>query len=414
MSGGPPHARRLAQVEDAFRTLNERYLGAEPGFDATYQVRLGDVGRTWEVRCTTDGVRVRKGCSSRQPDVVIGTDAETWLRLREGALSGIEAFSQRLLYARGDLDLAVGFEGLWRLPNGRPPLLRVHNVALPGRRVSTLTMGEGPDVLLLHGLGGTKTSFFDTAAALSGTYRVHAIDFPGFGGSSKPATAPYNARWFAETVISVMDALEIDRAHVVGNSMGGRVAIEVGLRAPDRVRGLALLCPAVAFVRRGYHPIVRLARPEFGLLPHRFGRATVAKQFWSMFHDPDSVDPAVADVAVDEFQRIYSSAGARFAFLCSARNIYLDKPYGKDGFYPRLSELAPPALFVWGSHDPLIPPAFKRHVAEWLPSAEQIVLHGCGHVPQVERPEQTNGLLQRFLGRVDALGATPRTYRAAA
>ena len=414
MSGGPPHARRLAQVEDAFRTLNERYLGAEPGFDATYQVRLGDVGRTWEVRCTTDGARVRKGCSSRQPDVVIGTDAETWLRLREGALSGIEAFSQRLLYARGDLDLAVGFEGLWRLPNGRPPLLRVHNVALPGRRVSTLTMGDGPDVLLLHGLGGTKTSFFDTAAALSGTYRVHAIDFPGFGGSSKPATAPYNARWFAETVISVMDALEIDRAHVVGNSMGGRVAIEVGLRAPDRVRGLALLCPAVAFVRRGYHPIVRLARPEFGLLPHRFGRATVAKQFWSMFHDPDSVDPAVADVAVDEFQRIYSSAGARFAFLCSARNIYLDKPYGKDGFYPRLSELAPPALFVWGSHDPLIPPAFKRHVAEWLPSAEQIVLHGCGHVPQVERPEQTNGLLQRFLGRVDALGATPRAYRAAA
>jgi pimeloyl-ACP methyl ester carboxylesterase len=211
-----------------------------------------------------------------------------------------------------------------------------------------------------------------------------------------------------------MDELEIDRAHVVGNSMGGRVAIEVGLRAPDRVRGLALLCPAVAFIRRGYHPIVRLARPEFGLLPHRFGRATVAKQFWSMFHDPDSVDPAVADVAVDEFQRIYSSAGARFAFLCSARNIYLDKPYGKGGFYPRLSELAPPALFVWGSHDPLIPAAFKRHVAEWLPSAEQIVLHGCGHVPQVERPEQTNGLLQRFLARVDVLGATQRTYRAAA
>jgi pimeloyl-ACP methyl ester carboxylesterase len=414
LPGGPPHARRLALVEDAFRTLPERYIGAEPGFDATYQVRLGDVGHTWEVRCSTDGARVRKGCSSRQPDVVVGTDAETWLRLREGELSGIEAFSQRLLYARGDLDLAVGFEGLWRLPNGRPPLLRVHNVALPGRRVSTLTMGEGPDVLLLHGLGGTKSSFFDTAAALSRTYRVHALDFPGFGGSSKPATAPYNARWFAETVVAVMDKLEIDRAHVVGNSMGGRVALEVGLRSPERVRGLALLCPAVAFIRRGYHPIVRIARPEFGLLPHRFGRGTVARQFWSMFQDPDSVDPAVADVAVDEFQRIYASAGARFAFLSSARNIYLDKPYGKGGFYPRLAELDPPALFVWGSHDPLIPAAFKRHVARWLPCAEQIVLHGCGHVPQVERPEQTNGLLQRFLGQVDALGATAPGYRAAA
>lgn len=381
-------------------------------------MRLGDVGQTWEVRCTEHGARVRKGVSSRPPDVVIGTDAHTWLRLRRGEFSGIEAFSQRSLYARGDLDLAVGFEGMWRLPSGRPPLLRMHNVRIrtpPARRVSTLTMGAGPDVMLLHGLGGTKSSFFDTAAALSRNgYRVHAIDLPGFGGSSKPATAPYSARWFAETVIGTMDELEIDRAHVVGNSMGGRVALEVGMRAPDRVKGLGLLCPAVAFIKRGYHPIVRLARPELGLLPHRFTRGMVASQFWSMFHDPDAVDPAVADVAVDEFQRIYASAGARYAFLCAARNIYLDKPYGKDGFYPRLSELEAPSLFVWGSHDPLIPAAFNRHVAKWLPSAEQIVLDGCGHVPQVERPEQTNGLLLRFLSRCDALRSPGRSSRIAA
>jgi pimeloyl-ACP methyl ester carboxylesterase len=414
LPGPPPHARRLALVEQAFRTLADRYLGAEPGFDATYHLRLGDVGHTWEVRCTEHGARVRKGVTSRRPDVVIGTDAHTWLRLRRGELSGIEAFSQRLLYARGDLDLAVGFEGMWRLPSGRPPLLRIHNVRLPGRRVSTLTMGEGPDVLLLHGLGGTKSSFFDTAAALSRTHRVHAIDFPGFGGSSKPATAPYSVRWFADTVVATMDELGIDRAHLVGNSMGGRVALEVGLRAPDRVRGLGLLCPAVAFIKRGYHPIVRLARPELGLLPHRFTRGMVESQFWSMFHDPDAVDPAVADVAVDEFQRIYASAGARYAFLCAARNIYLDKPYGKSGFYSRLSELEAPAMFVWGSHDPLIPPAFKRHVARWLPRAEQIVIDGCGHVPQVERPEQTNGLLLRFLARVDGLRAPERRTRIAA
>jgi len=415
LSRPAPHAGRLALVEDAFRTLADRYLGAERGFDATYHVRLGDVGHTWEVRCTEHGARVRKGVSSRRPDVTIGTDATTWLRLRQGDLSGIEAFSQRLLYARGDLDLAVGFEGMWRLPSGRPPLLRIHNVRLPGRRVSTLTMGEGPDVLLLHGLGGTKSSFYDTAAALSREgYRVHAIDFPGFGGSSKPATAPYSARWFAETVVLTMDALEIDRAHLVGNSMGGRVALEVGMRHPDRVAALALLCPAVAFVKREFHPIVRLARPEFGLLPHRFTRGMVAGQFWSMFGDPDAVDPAVADVAVDEFQRIYASAGARFAFLCAARNIYLDKPFGKTGFYSRLADLEAPSLFVWGSHDPLIPAAFERHVARWLPSAEQIVLDGCGHVPQVERPGQTNGLLTQFLARVGARGEPRRLSRAAA
>ena len=60
-------------------------------------------------------------------------------------------------------------------------------------------------------------------------------------------------------------------------------------------------------------------------------------------------------------------------------------------------------MFVWGTHDRLIPSAFRRHVEQWLPSAEQIVLEGCGHVPQVERPEHTNGLIRRFLAHADAL-----------
>src|ERR1043165_9012652 len=67
-----------------------------------------------------------------------------------------------------------------------------------------------------------------------------------------------------------------DGPHVVGNAMGGRVALEIALREPERVGALALLCPAVAFVKRGYHPIVRLARPELGFLPHSFGRARLS------------------------------------------------------------------------------------------------------------------------------------------
>ena len=402
-----PHAARLAAVEAGFRSLPERYLGAEAGFDATWQIVLGDVGHTWEVRCTSHGARVRKGATNRTPDVTIGTDAMTWIALRRGELSGIEAFSRRRLYARGNLDLAMAFEGLFGLEDGRRPLLRIHDVHLPGRRVSTLTMGDGPDVLLLHGLGGAKSSFFDAAAALSESYRVHALDLPGFGASSKPTTAPYTARWFAETVLATMDELGIERAHVVGNSMGGRIAIEVGLRSPERVVSLGLLCPAVAFVKRTYHPIVRLMRPELGLLPHRLARDKVAEHFWNLFADSDAIDPSVADVIVDEFQRIYASPGGRIAFLSAARNIYLEAPYGRNGFYGRLSQLEPPALFVWGSHDRVIPPAFGRHVRRWLPSAEQVVLDGCGHVPQVERAEQTIDLLEALFARTDSLGPLP-------
>ncbi len=390
------------EAHEAFRTLPARYLGADPGFDATYHVRLGDLGLTYEVRCTEAVARVRRGTSRREADVVIDTDAATWLRLRAGELSGLEAFRERTLAVRGQVDRALAFEGLFRLPNGRDPIMRVHDVRLPGRCISTLTLGDGPDVLLLHGLGSAKTSFFDTAAALREEgYRVHVIDLPGFGTSTGKATAPYSARWFAETVIDWMDAMGIDRVHLVGNSLGGRVALEVGLLAPERVGALALLCPAVAFVKRGLHPVVRILRPELGMLPHRIARKLVARQLFSMFADPDALDPSVAEIAVDEFQLTYSSAGARLAFLRSARNIYLDEPFGDAGFYPRLSGLQPPALFVWGTEDPLIPAGFARHVREWLPSAEQVVLEDCGHVPQIERPEETTAMILRHLRAVD-------------
>jgi pimeloyl-ACP methyl ester carboxylesterase len=414
VAGRPSSSDRLLAVEQAFRSLPGRYLGTD--FDATYNITLCDLGHTWEVRCTSRAARVRKGGSRRTPDVTISTDAETWMRLGRGELSGIDAFQQRLLGVRGNLDYAIAFEGMFRLAGGRPPLLEVHDVPVGHHRISTLTMGRGPDVLLLHGLGGTRASLFETAAALSGSYRVHAPDLPGFGSSSKPALGSYNARWFAEIMFGLMDQLEIPRAHVVGNSMGGRVAIEMGLTGPDRIGALGLLCPAVAWIKRGLHPIVRLLRPEFGLLPHTFSRPVVASRFWSVFHDRDLIDPAVVDLVVDEFQRIYRTAGARYALLASARNIYLEAPFGRHGFYRRLSDLRPPALFVWGSHDRLVPPAFSRHVRQWLPRAEQVTIDGCGHAPQVERPEETNALLLSFFSRTQSAPALAnyRTHAEAA
>jgi pimeloyl-ACP methyl ester carboxylesterase len=408
-----PHAERLARVERAFRTLPERYLGAAPGFSATYRICLRDLGRTWEVRTSPECARVCQGTTRHRPDVTIDTDSATWLRLRAGELSGLDAFRRRLLSVRGNLDLAVAFEGLFRLPGDRPPLLRIEDVPVGRHRVSTLTMGSGHPVLLIHGLGGTRASMFDAASALSERYRVHAIDLPGFGSSSKPAVGGYNARWFAGIVLELMDQLGIESAHVVGNSMGGRIGIEVGLAAPDRVTALGLLCPAVAWVKRGFHPIVRLLRPEFGMLPHGFARSMVAAQFWALFHDRDAIDPAVGELIVDEFRRIYQNAGARYAFLASARNIYLEAPFGRNGFYERLAGLQPPALFVWGSHDRLVPAGFSRHVERWLPSAHQVTLQGCGHVPQVERPEETNDLLCAFFRWTEQRGE-PEVLRRAA
>jgi pimeloyl-ACP methyl ester carboxylesterase len=389
------HAQRVRRVEEAFASLPTRYLGANPGFDATFQVRLGDIGRTWEVRARGEHCAVRPS-PVREPDVVVGTDAATWLGLREGRLSGLDAFAQRRLYARGNLDLALGFEGLFRLPGDRPPLLRVTEVETRNATISSLISGQGPDqVICLHGLGSNKTSFFETIATLTPDHTVHAIDLPGFGSSSKPARGGYDASYFSRSVLAYMDAMAIERAHLVGNSMGGRVAIELALSEPDRAETLSLLAPVLAFRRRRQLvPLVKLIRPELAAIPHPLRAAQVRERFWSLFARPERLDPATADIAADEFCRTYRSRSARVAFFAAARNIYLDTPDGERGLWTRLSGLSTPALFIWGDRDQLVPAAFSRHVADVLPRARQVVLTECGHVPQVELPERANGLIR--------------------
>jgi len=410
-------AERRRRVEDAFATLRERYLGAPPSFDATYEIRLGDVGRTWQVRACGDRCEVRPS-PSRRPDVVIGTDSGTWLALREGRLSGIDAFARRRLYARGNLDLAIGFEGLFHLPGERPPLLRISAVETRGSSISTLIAGEGPEqVVCLHGLGANKASFFETISALTPEHTVHAIDLPGFGSSSKPTRAPYDAVWFSEQVTGYLDAMAIDRAHVVGNSMGGRVALELALSRPDRVASVSLLAPAVAFRRRReLAPLVRFLRPELAAIPHPMRQAQVRATFWSLFARPDRLDPAAADLVAEEFCKTYSSRAGRIAFYAAARSIYLDAPHGKRGFWTRLAGLEPPALFVWGDRDKLVPAGFARHVGDVLPHARQEILGECGHVPQVELPDRTNSMIGELIeaNLVAAPGTQSRSRAAGA
>ena len=120
---------------------------------------------------------------------------------------------------------------------------------------------------MLHGLGGTKGSFLPTVAALADSYRTLAIDLPGFGDSVKPVGAAYDPRFFAKAVCHFMDADGIESAHLIGNSMGGRVALEVGFRHPDRVDRIVGLAASPAWRRdRRWAPLVKALRPELGLL----------------------------------------------------------------------------------------------------------------------------------------------------
>ena len=141
---------------------------------------------------------------------------------------------------RRDLHLAVGFLAATAARREAGGLV-FRRVDTSIGALSTMEAGQGPPVVLLHGLGATKASFLPTLGALAPAHRVIAVDLPGFGDSVKPVLAAYDAPFFARSVVALLDALGLERATIVGNSMGGRVALEIGLvaRRPRRAPGAA-------------------------------------------------------------------------------------------------------------------------------------------------------------------------------
>ena len=327
-----------------------------------------------------------------EPDALISADPATWLAVGASARGGLRAFGAGRLRIRGSLHLGIGFLAATSGSTERGRL-SFETLRTAGGSVSILSAGTGRQTLLcLHGLGATKASFLPTVAALSGGYRVVAMDLPGFGESDKPIGAPYDAAWFARSVFETLDALGVKRAWVAGNSMGGRVAIEAGLMDPGRVRGMVLLSPALAWLRdRRWAALVRLLRPELGLLQVA-PRSVVEGAVRRLIPAGDGW----AAAGMDEFLRSYLTPRGRAAFYAAARNIYLDEPHGEEGFWTRLESLQSKSLFVWGRHDTLVPIGFMKHVERALPGARHLELE-CGHVPQLERPRETHAAMLDFM-----------------
>jgi pimeloyl-ACP methyl ester carboxylesterase len=376
----------------SLQTLTRRYDHAtfEPqGGEA--RVRLAVSGSdAWDAVLEEGSARLvpAKG----QADATITAQAQAWTTIAEDVRGGLDAYRSGRLTIRRNLHLGVGFLAATSGLTG-PGRLRFRMVDTRRARLSTMEAGSGPTVLALHGLGGTKGSFLPTVAALGSRFRVIAVDLPGFGDSDKPIGASYDARFFARAVVDLLDALELDRVHLIGNSLGGRVALEVGLAHPDRVGRLALLCPSLAWRgQRRWAPLLRLTRPELGLVqlsPRLVVEAVVRRLI------PDA-DGGWTAAGVDEFLRAYLTPAGRAAFYAAARHIYLEEPHGESGFWTRLRGLEADALFVWGRHDRLVPIAFERHVTDALPRARHVELE-CGHVPQIERPRQTHEAVGAFL-----------------
>jgi len=366
------------------------------GLAAEWELRIGD-----QVFTVTVGGH---SCQSREgpgtaPNTTIWADGSTWLAIDSGTLTGPEAFLQQRRNLAGNLDLAVRLQTLFKPYRRARTLSDLDQVEVEadGLTLSAYLVGKGRPVVLLHGLGGSKISWVPLLAPLAASHRVIVPDLPGHGESEKPR-AEYSPRFFAKVVRHLFDDLEVDRALVVGNSMGGRIALELALRSPTRVDALALLDPALPGLRWRYLiGFTRVVPTEFGAVPFPLRERWMRSMLLRLFAHPERLAPDAIDLAARDFLRVYSDSRARIAFFSSLRHLVTEAP---DAFWASMRRVKHPALVVVGEADRLVPSRLGIRLANSLPRGELLMLPAVGHVPQFEATEEILEPLLAFLDSV--------------
>lgn len=253
---------------------------------------------------------------------------------------------------------------------------------------------QGTQVILIHGLGGYVENWWPNILTLARQHRVFAVDLPGFGRSEKPPGASYDLIYFAQFIHDFMVCLGIEKASLVGHSMGGAIALQVVLSYSQLVDRLVLV--SSGGLGREMSLMLRLAC--LPILGEMLTRPSLqgSRQFIKML----IYDPAlVIDEDVRYDYELSSLPGAQQAFLKTLRS--LGDLYGQKrkiirpilGNLPAISQ---PTLVFWGRQDTIVP-VKHANVACCIPQARMEIFDRCGHIPQFEHPARFDQVLQEFL-----------------
>jgi len=290
-------------------------------------------------------------------------------------------------------------------PEGRPDWLdvdwREHQrwVQIDGHRVNVIEIGEGPPVLFVHGHSGSWQNWLENLPAIAaGGRRAIALDLPGFGESEMPEGRLTVERW-ARCLDMLLDALEIESAPVVGNSLGGFISAEMAIRHPARVERLVLVTAAGVSDRYIGLPTKFLARNTVarverllnsrGQIPRGQVRTIVSRPRMRMaalgfvVAHPERLR---AEICVE----LLRGAGREAVPDGTAAIMTYD-------FSHRVPEISCPTLIVWGEGDRLVSVASADRYEELIGDSRKIIYADTGHVPQIERPARFNSDLEAFL-----------------
>jgi pimeloyl-ACP methyl ester carboxylesterase len=246
-------------------------------------------------------------------------------------------------------------------------------------KMHTREWGRGRPVIALHALGLDSSGFegFGRALASRGM-RTIAADLPGFGKTPAP-DAPLRPAVLAAPVIELARELEMPPV-VLGLSLGGRVALEAALSAPEAFSAVIAIAPALPW--RRFRFLLQGAR----LLDDRLAAWMPLERIWPLLQWLSRALESMPYLRDDEIAQAgmrlvyyFACAATRASFLSAARELTLDPAFGEDGLWTRLPALAVPAAFVWGDRDQLISSGLAQPVAEACPQARQHLLPCVGH-----------------------------------
>jgi pimeloyl-ACP methyl ester carboxylesterase len=256
--------------------------------------------------------------------------------------------------------------------------------------------GEGPPVLLLHGLGESTFTWRHIAPALARGRRVIALDLKGFGRSDKPMDEAYSANDQAALVAAFIEKRGLFRLTLIGHSFGGTVALRTALRPEMRGGRISrlVIVSAPALPRSVAAGLELVETPVVTeLLTASLPPETLAGLILREARGGKGVVP---EEDIKGYAAPYYELAAKHAFLVTARSIVSERGEDIARSYRTLRE---PALLVWCRNDPIVPLRAGRRLKRTLPNARLAVLRGCHHLPQDERPQALLALLESFLGR---------------
>ena len=256
-------------------------------------------------------------------------------------------------------------------------------VTIFGQKIHYVEAGSGPTVILLHGLGGSSKVWQLNITALAERFHVVAPDQIGFGQSDKPL-ANYRIRTYVDFLDQFYKQLKIERASLVGNSMGGWIAAAFTAAFPDRVDKLVLVDAA------GYSPPKDLdPRTFYGLNPStREGmKVLTAKVFYNKLF--------LTDTAIDQAISARLAAGDGYTINSITESIIR----GEDFLDDAVKTIKRPTLIVWGREDGLLPLADGQRFNKDIAGSMLIVFDQCGHVPNFEKAVEFNAAVIKFFSK---------------